>query len=125
MTYTDTSVDPVPSVVEYLTDALETVAVYGERFPDGCAFPAVEVKYRGATNEYIRVAVTVRVPKGDTDAADAMALYGEVERALNFCAPGLCGINNGFCRREASRQFRHPTTDEAMVTADYLLEMGG
>lgn len=131
---TETSVDPVPPVLDYLLGGDPGVdeRIYGERFPDPLTLPAVCVQLIGATSEYIRIQVLVKVgsergPGGGGGMIEAMEIWLEIDRLLNFCGAPICGLNSGFINREdgSPRTLREPNTDAAMVAAYYLLEMGG
>jgi hypothetical protein len=141
---TDTSIDPIPPILDYLLDEDPGVddRIYGGRFPDPLTYPAVCIQFVGTTSTYIRVQVIVKAvdvpgtpsPGSGIPAvpavsgqAKAVEVWLAVDELLNFWAAPICGLNNGFIQREEGSPRVNPeaNTDATVVAAYYLVEMGG
>ena len=122
---TDTCVDPTKSLVEFLIGKVAAIGsrVYGYKYPDALTLPAMLVEYMGATQTYIRVKVQVKAE----DMIKAMDLWTLMDAELNFQAPWICGLNNGFVQRpgEGPTPSEEKNTKNGVVSTYYLIEMGG
>jgi len=130
---TDTCVDPIPAILDFLSGKVSEIGtrVHGEKFPDNVTLPALSVAYIGATYKWVRVQLIIKVAcdadSTNQDMATAMGIWVKVDKLLNNQAPNVCGLNSGYTRRDdgSPRQSREKNTDNALVAAYYLFEMGG